>query len=327
MKNNYLKLLWLFILIAPQFLIASNKVLIIAGAGGLDNFKSQFYNQATELQRLLIDNYGYSQADIQVFVANNPDSIEVKYPESTAQNITAYFDEKAREFTAASTFFCFLIGHGSYDNEWGKFNLVGTDLRDIDYSQLLSQLKSRKILFVNMASASGPFLDKISRKNRVVITATRDGFEKNATQFAEQFLSTLSNSENSDLNKDGRISATELFISTRDRVVGYYDSKKQLRPEHPVLDDNGDGFGTEMPDLLEGDGMLANDIILNQVIDEKAASLNPVSTNAVDDIRKQNILIMIKALQKKKNTLDVDDYYDELEKLMIELAKITQEKN
>ncbi|KAA3663489.1 MAG: hypothetical protein DWQ10_00025 [Calditrichaeota bacterium] len=306
---------------------AENKVLIIAGAGGTAEFDSLFFQQALELQQLLITNYGYGSEDITVFVADSPDSARQQFPQSTALNVQNYFKSATSELTAQDDFFCFLIGHGSYDNEWGKFNLPGNDLRDFDYSRLLDGIHVNKILFINMASASGTFIDKISKKDRIVITATRNGFEKNATEFANQFLETLRNSKSSDLNKDGQLSATELFVATRDRVVKYYDVNKQLRPEHPLIEDDGDGFGTEMPDLQEGDGIIAGEIYIAQRKSTQkkidSSSMQPVTAS---DMKRENILARIKALKKKKTVMNEDDYYDELENLMVKLAKLSQQK-
>ena len=326
---KFLKMTGMLCWLSQLALIAGeNKVLIIAGHGGLEKFQKTFYHQAKDLRQILIDEFDYTAQDIQVFVAANPDSAPIEFPQCTAANIRKYFQEKGRKLSPENTLFCFLIGHGSYDNEWGKFNIVGKDLRDFDYALLLNKLKTRRVCFVNMASSSGPFIDKLSKKNRIILTATRNGFEKNATQFTAQFLDVLSATDATDLNKDGLISVAEIFIATRDRVVKFYDSKKQLRPEHPLLDDDGDGFGTEMPDLLEGDGLLAGEIYLNQ---RHAQSLHESDQEKVAqtpaDRQKSKILAQIKALKKKKSTFAEDDYYDALEKLMIALASVNQGNN
>ncbi len=317
----------LFLTVSQIALAGNNEVLIIGGHGGLEHFQNQFYRQVKELRQILLNDYGYEETDIQVFVGQNPDSAAVKFPLSTAKNINQYFADMAGRISSRDLFFCFLIGHGSYDNEWAKFNIVGNDLRDFDFSRLLSKIPVQKLCFINMSSASGPFIDKISNANRIVITATRNGFEKNATQFSTQFLNTLNNPETSDLNKDGLLSATEIFIATRDRVVKYYDSKNLLRPEHPLLDDDGDGYGTEMPDLLEGDGMFASEVYIHQTRAVNTASVKSETANSIMEHKKQRILSQIKELKKKKISFGEDAYYDELEKLMIELAKVNQGNN
>ncbi|MCA9733196.1 hypothetical protein KC799_13755, partial [candidate division KSB1 bacterium] len=190
---RYFIALLTFLLFTAASLVAQNKVLIIAGAGGTPEFENMFYQQAVGLHDLLIESFGYESKDIVVLVADTPDSIEQIYAKATAKNIRNYFVNDASGMSSQSNLFCFFIGHDSYDNEWGKFNISGKDLRDFDYSQLLNSVPFNKLLFINMASASGTFIDKLSKENRVIITATRDGFEKNATQFASQFLETLSN--------------------------------------------------------------------------------------------------------------------------------------
>ena len=78
-----------------------------------------------------------------------------------------------------------LIGHGSFDTQQAKFNLIGPDLTAKDYAQLLAGLPTRRVVFINCASSSGEFVKPLSAENRIVITATRSGNEQNATIFAE----------------------------------------------------------------------------------------------------------------------------------------------
>ena len=51
--------------------------------------------------------------------------------------------------------FVVLIGHGTFDGKVAKFNLPGPDMTPADFAPLLKGLKSRHVVFVNTASASG----------------------------------------------------------------------------------------------------------------------------------------------------------------------------
>ena len=77
-----------------------------------------------------------------------------------------------------------LIGHGTFDNQEAKFNLRGPDLSATELAALLKPFK-RPVAVIDTASASGPFINKLSAPNRVVITATRSGFEVNYTRFGK----------------------------------------------------------------------------------------------------------------------------------------------
>ena len=54
--------------------------------------------------------------------------------------------------------FIVLFGHGTFDGKVAKFNLPGPDMTPADFAPLLKKLKSRHVVFVNTASASGPFV-------------------------------------------------------------------------------------------------------------------------------------------------------------------------
>ena len=79
--------------------------------------------------------------------------------------------------------FVVLIGHGTFDGKVAKFNLPGPDMTPADFAPLLKSLPSKHVVFVNTASASGPFLDELSGPGRTIVTATRTGAERFATLF------------------------------------------------------------------------------------------------------------------------------------------------
>ena len=77
-----------------------------------------------------------------------------------------------------------LIGHGSYDGKEAKFNLRGPDVTDAEFATWLAPIK-RPVAVIDCASASAPFLNRLSGPDRVVITATRSGSEQNFARFGE----------------------------------------------------------------------------------------------------------------------------------------------
>ena len=64
-----------------------------------------------------------------------------------------------------------LLGHGTFDGDVAKFNLVGPDLTAADWTLMLTGLPGRLVV-VNTTEASFPFLEALKAKGRVVITAT-----------------------------------------------------------------------------------------------------------------------------------------------------------
>ena len=77
-----------------------------------------------------------------------------------------------------------LIGHGTFDGREAKFNLRGPDVTDVELAEWLAPIK-RPVVVIDCASASGPFLNRLSGDNRVVVTATKSGYEMNFARFGQ----------------------------------------------------------------------------------------------------------------------------------------------
>jgi len=311
---------WLF---APVPAKAAQQVLIIAGAGGEEAYSARFLDQVVALQGVLTTKYGYLPEEIHI-LAEDTAKIDLPARRSSADNIRRVFGELQGKLTRNDALLVFLIGHGSFDGQWAKFNLPGPDLRDIDFAALLDRLPVQRLLLVNCTSASGPFLEKLSHKDRVIITATRNGIERNATYFGQFFIEALQEKESADINKDGWLSATEAFVFARDRLVRHYADARQLRPEHPMLDDTGDGAGTETPDLLTGDGRLASHFFLEQQRGASKTAGQPAAPAL--SAEQKRILAEVEALKARKDSMPEQKYYEEFEKLMLELAKLNAER-
>ena len=110
--------------------------------------------------------------------------------------------------------FVTLIGHGSFDGRAAKFNLPGPGHGGRPTSTpLLEKLPTKQVVFVNTASASGPFVEALSGPGRTIVTATRNGAEQYATLFGGYFVDALT-SEAADADKNKRVSVLEAFQST-----------------------------------------------------------------------------------------------------------------
>jgi len=135
-----------------------------------------------------------------------------------------------------------LIGHGTYARDVAKFNLRGPDISAADLAKWTEGTK-RPIVIINCASASGPFVNRLSGPQRVVVTATRSGVEQNYARFGD-FLSEAIGSQDSDLDHDGEVSIHEAFLRASAGVRMFYESEDRIATEHAIIDDNGDGKGT-----------------------------------------------------------------------------------
>jgi len=171
---------------------------------------------------------------------------------------------------------------------------------------------------VNTASASGEFIKPLSGKNRIVITATRSGMEKNATIFPEHFIAAMGNPE-ADADKNGRISVLEAFNFASKLTSDSYEQEGKIVTEHSLLDDNGDGVGH--PKAESGDGTLARTFYFDSLPQQQAGGNPELAKLFSERMRLEGEIEQLKA---RKETLKEDEYETALEKLLVELARINQ---
>ncbi len=218
-----------------------------------------------------------------------------------------------------------LIGHGTFDGQDAKFNLRGPDFTSTELAAWLQPFH-RPLAIVDTSSSSAPFLNKLSGPHRVIVTATRSGEEHNYAHFG-QYLAEAIGDPRSDLDRDGEISLLEAFLSASGRLAEFYQTEGRLATEHPLLDDNGDGFGTP-PDWFQGvravkqardgasaDGPLAQQFVLVPGPAEQA--LTPAVRAQRDQLE-----LAVSRLRENKAKLKEDDYYAQLEALLVQLARL-----
>lgn len=302
--------------------------IIIGGIGGQQVFTEKYFEQTTRMYDLLTQGLRYDEENIiYLFEDTGYDSVRIDQA-ATAQYVKQAFKTAGEKMTPEDQLFVFLVGHGTFDGRWSKFNLVGPDLRGIDYAKLLAELPTRRIVFVNTSSASGPFIKTLSAEERVIITATKSGTQYHETSFADFFLDALSGTD-SDFNKDGKVSMLEAFQYARRQQDQLYEDERRLRTEHPLLDDNGDGEGSQAPDDSD-DGRWASRVSLYPVSPELQVTLEKAEAGTLspaDSLRleKARLTTAVEDLKAKKDQLSSEEYAKQLESLLIRLAKVNRE--
>src|SRR3712207_5856351 len=138
-----------------------------------------------------------------------------------------------------------LIGHGTFDGRTAKFNLPGPDMGPAEFAPLLGRIPC-KVVFVNAASSSGPFVAELSAAGRTIVTATRTGNERFATLFGGYFVDALVG-DTADADKNKRTSILEAFEHARREVTRAYERAGIMVTEHALLDDSGDREGSMEP--------------------------------------------------------------------------------
>jgi hypothetical protein len=289
--------------------------LIINGAGGEPEYGKQFEEWTTQLSSVLSEKLGFDSKQVNVLTEKPADAAK---PRATAEEVKRVFASLKSQLDANNVLFVFLIGHGSFDGKESKFNLVGPDLPASEYNVLLSSLPTHRVVVLNMSSASGEFIKSLAAKGRIVITATRNGQETNATRFAGFFIAAL-NANDADTDQDGHISVLETFTYANRLTADFYKRAGRLASEHALLDDNGDGVGHEKVEA--GEGLLARATYLDSLSGDEAAA-----TATAGKLMKERARLEgeIEQLIARKGSMPETEYEATLERLFIELAKVNR---
>ena len=304
----------LALLLAQEARAEERWALILSGASGGPKYAEQMREWRTTLSSALVDRYGFTAGKVRVY----SDETDKTGPQATAENVRRAIGELRKEMTRSDLLLVILLGHGTYDGDTAKFNLVGPDLTAADWGSLLNGVPGRLVI-VNTTEASFPFLERLSGANRVVITATDSAAQKYATVFPEYFAKAMSEAS-SDLDKNGRTSIFEVFEATSTAVKQHYEQRGQLTTERPIMDDNGDGVGRES-EAPGPDGALARLVYLDA--ETPAAANDPELAGLLR--RRRELEGDAEALKLKKGTMPGPAWEAEYEKLMIELAKVSRE--
>jgi hypothetical protein len=289
--------------------------LVVSGASGGAKYAEQLAQWRNSIRTTLVDRYGFAADRVRLFV---DETVKTGGEQGSAQNIRAAIATLRKQLTQDDVLLVVLLGHGTYDGEAAKFNLVGPDLTAADWGTLLNGLPGRLVL-VNTTAASFPFLESLSGPNRIVITATDSAAQKYATVFPDYFVKALSEAS-TDLDKNGRTSIFEVLAATSVAVKQHYEKRGQLLTERAVFDDNGDRLGREA-EAPGPDGSLARTLYLDAEL--PAAANNPELAALIR--RRQELEAEAEALKAKKASMPGPAWEAEYEKLMLELARVSRE--
>jgi hypothetical protein len=291
-------------------------VLIVTGASGEPRFAQQFHTLAMELRNIATTRFGIPDSQVTYLAEQTTAAPRAITGRSTKEGVTQAIDRLVGRAGAGDGVFILLIGHGSSDGDVHRFNVPGADMTDADFKSLLDKLGGQTVAFVNASSASGDFVKTLSAKNRVVVTATKSGFERNETLFAEHFVSAYAK-DGADADKDGRVSLLEAFVYARREVQRAYESSNKLQTEHAMLDDDGDGTGHPDPVARGPDGTVANRFFLqpaalNVASDPRAAAL--IATQV-------RLEAQLDTLKLAKGIMSDADYEKALEDLLLKISE------
>lgn len=297
----------LLLCVAPM-LSATNYYVTIAGLGGAPEYETQFEKWAADLDRELQGNGATAHI------------VTLSGPSATRQHIREALSAVANEAKPDDGFALFLIGHGSFDGTDYKLNIPGPDVTAGELASLLNRIPARRQLVANMTSCSGASLAALARKDRIVITATKSGNERNATVFARYWVDALRD-PSADTDKNGIVSALEAFRYAERKTAAYFEAEKLIATEHPMLTDTGSANAARDPKPENRQGLVAAGFPV--IHSQAAANVAPEKQSLL--AKKEDLEAKIDRLKYQKAALAPDEYKQQLTALLLQLARVQAE--
>ncbi len=290
--------------------------IVVVGAAGTPEYATQF----TAWAKL------WEQACAKSGAALTAVGLDEPGDASDLTRIRQILTSHSEETTAA--LWLVLIGHGTFDGRTAKLNLRGPDLSAKDLAEWLKPVRG-PLAVIDATSSSAPFLKELSAPGRIIITATKSGFEQNYARFGQYFAEAIVDPR-ADLDKDGQTSLLEAFLSASHAVAQFYTGAGRLATEHALLDDNGDGLGTpaewfrgirpvqKAQDGASLDGYRAHQLHLLSSASEAAM---PAEMRAQRD----QLELQVMELRDSRAKYSDEEYFSRLEPLLRDIAQIYEQ--
>jgi len=271
---------------------AAIRVLVVSGLGGEPSYDERFAGWSGTVAKASATATG--DAELVQRLAGNA---------ATRDAIQAAMADAAGTLKSGDQFVLVLLGHGTYDGSEYRFNISGPDITGTEMLAMLDRFPdSVAQLVVNATSTSGAIADRWAKPHRVIITATRSGGERNATRFGGFWAEALV-SEEADRDKDGSINAQEAYDYATRKVADAFKSDAAILTERAKL--TGKDPGRFVVGRYGTAALFANDAQLQALRGEQG-----------------QVELKIGALRARKAELPEDDYYNQLETVLVELARI-----
>lgn len=302
-----MRTLLMALLLATGAAKATTYHVIASGLGGQPEYEQRFNGLAQDLGKLVAG----AGSDVQV----------LKGADATRSKLKAALDRVATVAKAEDSLVVTLIGHGTFDGADYKFNVTGPDVTAAELRSWLEKVPGVQTV-VLATSSSGGAIDTLKRQNRVLVTATRSGMERNAVVFARYWVEAFRDA-NADADKSQTVSALEAYRYADKKTAEFFTTQKRLATEHAMLEDTGAGEAQRAPSVDNGQGLLAGRTMIARFGAVQEALKNPEKQKLL--ARKEEIEQGIDKLKYEKAAMPSAEYRKELASLLLELAKLQEE--
>jgi len=277
----------------PAETLSTNRThfVILSGLGGEPLYEKRFADQVKDLEKVVRRNAGDASL------------VHVLSGESaTRKAIEDLFGRLKKDVAPEDSLAVILLGHGSYDGYDYKLNIPGPDITGARLKILFDGVPAERQLVVNTTSASGAVIEQWKTDKRIVAAATKSGRERTATMFAQFWVEALSSAE-ADTDKSESITAEEAYNYAERKVKDFYESAMRLATEHSRLE-----------------GELAGSFTLARLGKALEAAADPATRELMG--RREALEQQVGALKLRKESMAEEQYFDELQEVLIELAQL-----
>ena len=229
------------------------RAVILCGLSGDAAHHKLFTETATKLHEGLVKQLGFAAKDVQFLFGDDPQDSDIE-PIKSARRSTRVELEKTvtelrKQLRPEDALWIIVVGHSHYDGKHSWLNLPGPDIHQHDFAKLFSGVTAAQQVFFITTPTSGYYIKPLSAKGRVIIAATETDWETNETEFPHELARVLSTppiAKELDIDADGALTVLDLYVTVVRNLAQSYLERELLATEHPLLDDNGDGRGTEV---------------------------------------------------------------------------------
>jgi hypothetical protein len=236
----------------------TKRALVLCGHPGDGEHAVRYADVTTRIVSGLVTRLGFAEPNVVVLAGveadEGDDSLKADWPAAargpaTRETLTAAVESIKGELAPEDTLWVIVIGHAHMDGRLSWLNLPGPDLHHDEFGRLWKETACREQVFIMTTPASGYFAKSLAAPGRVVMTATEADLEVNETLSPDALAEVLNPSADKplpDCDDDAAITLFDLYIEMSRNVARRYAAETLISTEHGLLEDNGDGRGTEL---------------------------------------------------------------------------------
>jgi hypothetical protein len=233
----------------------TRRAVILCGLSGDAEHREQFAASIESLYAGLTTHHGFAAGNVLVLWGDEPvetDGPAVKSSRGVLarESLNSELGALTAEIQPDDALWVFVFGHAHYDGRNSWLNIAGDDVHQGELAKLFSGLTCREQVFFITTAASGFYTKPLAAPGRIVITATEPDLEVNETIFSHKLCRALGPTPPAyaelDVDRDWRLSLLDVFLWSARETASEYAGLMLLATEHALIDDTGDGRGTEL---------------------------------------------------------------------------------